>query len=132
MIVGIGNLGRALAAYGGFSARGFRIAALLDADPEKTGVKVGQLQVRPTSELPKVVVELHVAIGIIATPGHAAQGVADQLVEAGVHSILNFSPAVLNVPEGVAVRRVDLAVELQILGFYQHHRDEHPGAIAGL
>lgn len=131
VIVGIGNLGRALAAYGGFSARGFRIAALLDADPEKTGVKVGQLQVRATSELPKVVAELHVAIGIIATPGHAAQGVADQLVEAGVHSILNFSPSVLNVPEGVAVRRVDLAVELQILGFYQHHRDEHPGAIAG-
>ena len=131
VIVGIGNLGRALAAYGGFSARGFRIAALLDADPEKTGVKVGQLQVRATSELPKVVAELHVAIGIIATPGHAAQGVANQLVEAGVHSILNFSPSVLNVPEGVAVRRVDLAVELQILGFYQHHRDEHPGAIAG-
>ena len=131
VIVGIGNLGRALAAYGGFSARGFRIAALLDADPEKTGVLVGTLQVRPTSELPEVVAEHHVAIGIIATPGHAAQDVADRLVEAGVHSILTFSPAVLNVPDGVAVRRVDLAVELQILGFYQHHRDEHPGAIAG-
>jgi redox-sensing transcriptional repressor len=131
VIVGIGNLGRALAAYGGFSARGFRIAALLDADPKKHGERVGQLQVRPTSELPQVVAEQHVAIGIIATPGHAAQDVADQLVEAGVHSILNFSPSVLNVPDGVAVRRVDLAVELQILGFYQHHRDEHPGAIAG-
>jgi redox-sensing transcriptional repressor len=65
-----------------------------------------------------------VAIGIIATPGHAAQTVADQMVEAGIASILNFSPSVINVPETVAVRRVDLAVELQILSFYQHHRDD--------
>ena len=130
VIVGIGNLGRALAAYGGFSARGFRIAALLDADPAKAGMKVGALTVEPTSELGRVVKERHIAIGIVATPGHAAQDVADQLVEAGVRSILNFSPSMLTVPAGVAVRRVDLAVELQILGFYQHQRDGEEAAVA--
>jgi redox-sensing transcriptional repressor len=124
MIVGIGNLGRALATYSGFATRGFRIAALLDADPAKTGSVVGTLAVRPTSELGAIVEAEQVAIGIIATPGVAAQDVADQLVAAGVKSILNFSPAVLNVPEGVAVRGVDLAVELQVLSYYQHHRDD--------
>jgi redox-sensing transcriptional repressor len=124
MIVGIGNLGRALATYSGFATRGFRIAALLDADPSKVGSVVGTLAVRPTSELGQIVVAEQVAIGIIATPGVASQDVADQLVGAGVKSILNFSPAVLNVPEGVAVRGVDLAVELQVLSYYQHHRDD--------
>jgi redox-sensing transcriptional repressor len=124
VIVGIGNLGRALATYSGFATRGFRIAALLDADPTKAGSVVGSLAVRQTSELEAIVEDEQVAIGIIATPGVAAQDVADQLVAAGVKSILNFSPAVLSVPEGVAVRGVDLAVELQVLSYYQHHRDD--------
>ncbi len=124
VIVGIGNLGRALATYSGFATRGFRIAALLDADPTKAGSVVGTLAVRKTSELEAIVQAEKVAIGIIATPGAAAQDVADQLVAAGVKSILNFSPAVLNVPEGVAVRGVDLAVELQVLSYYQHHRGD--------
>ena len=122
--MGIGNLGRALATYSGFATRGFRIAALLDADPTKAGQLVGSLPVRPSSDLAAIVEAEHVAIGIIATPGLAAQDVADQLVAAGVRSILNFSPAVLNVPEGVAVRGVDLAVELQVLSYHQHHRDD--------
>ena len=124
VIVGIGNLGSALATYGGFSARGFRVAALLDADTAKVGTTVGGLTVRPTAELAEVVAAEAVAIGIIATPGQAAQDVADQLVAAGVRSILNFSPSVLSVPDDVGVRRVDLAVELQILSFYQQHRDD--------
>ncbi len=124
VIVGIGNLGSALATYGGFSARGFRIAALLDADAAKTGTQVGGLNIRPTSELMAIVAAESVAIGIIATPGHAAQDVAEQLVAAGVRSILNFSPAMLNVPDDVGVRRVDLAVELQILSFHHQHRDD--------
>lgn len=136
VIVGIGNLGQALASYGGFASRGFRIAALLDADPAKAGKVVAGLSIRPTADLADVVGEHGVAIGIIATPGHAAQGVADAMVAAGITSILNFSPALLTVPEGVAVRRVDLAVELQILSFYQHHRDDDAdsglaGAVAG-
>jgi redox-sensing transcriptional repressor len=121
VIVGIGNLGQALAAYSGFSARGFRIAALLDADPAKTG----------TDELAEIVAREQVAIGIIATPGHAAQAVADLLVTAGVRSILNFSPSVLTVPDSVAVRRVDLAVELQILSFYQHQRADRTASARG-
>ena len=124
VIVGIGNLGRALASYGGFSARGFRIAAVLDSDPRKTGEPVGDLQIRPTSDLAAVVHSEGVAIGIIATPGNSAQRVAGEMVGAGIRSILNFSPAVLVVPDDVAVRSVDLAVELQVLSYYQHHRDD--------
>jgi redox-sensing transcriptional repressor len=131
VIVGIGNLGQALAAYSGFSARGFRIAALLDADPAKTGTVVAGLAVRPTDELAEIVAREQVAIGIIATPGHAAQAVADLLVTAGVRSILNFSPSVLTVPDSVAVRRVDLAVELQILSFYQHQRADRTASARG-
>ena len=124
VIVGIGNLGRALAAYGGFSARGFRIAALLDADPAKAGEEVGGVAVRPTADLPGIVAEFASVIGVIATPGAAAQEVADQMVANGMTSILNFSPAVLTVPDDVTVRRVDLAVELQILSFHQQHRGD--------
>ncbi len=123
-IVGIGNLGHALANYRGFTARGFRVAALLDADPSKVGEVVGELAVRPLDELPQVVAERRVAIGIIATPAAAAQDVADRLVAAGIKSILNFAPAVLAVPEGVSLRKVDLSIELQILTFYHQRGDE--------
>jgi redox-sensing transcriptional repressor len=122
VIVGIGNLGHALANYRGFLARGFRIAALVDADPNKKGERIGDLAVRPLSELPKIVAEEGVAIGIIATPAAAAQEVADLLVEAGVTSILNFAPALINVPLDVSLRKVDLSIELQILSFYQQRR----------
>ncbi len=128
VIVGIGNLGRALASYSGFSDRGFRIVALLDADPAKAGSMVGPLPIRATSELREIVAREDVAIGIIATPGSAAQAVADQMVGAGIRSILNFSPGTLTVADDVAVRGVDLAVELQVLSYYQHHRDDsEPG-----
>jgi redox-sensing transcriptional repressor len=124
VIVGIGNLGRALASYGGFSARGFRIAALLDADASKVGQQFGDLTVRPTGDLLEVVQTEQTVIGVISTPGFAAQEVADLMVETGITSILNFSPAVLNVPDDIAVRRVDLALELQILSFHQQHRND--------
>ena len=122
VIVGIGNLGHALANYRGFSARGFRIAALVDADHAKVGEKVDGLEVRHIDELPEIAVEDQIAIGIIATPAASAQDVADRLVSAGVTSILNFAPAVVNVPRGVSLRKVDLSVELQILSFYQQRR----------
>ena len=119
VIVGIGNLGHALANYRNFGARGFRVVALLDADPAKLGERVGDLQVRPLGDLADVAREERVAIGIIATPAAVAQDVADRLVEAGVTSILNFAPTVLSVPEHVSLRKVDLSIELQILSFYQ-------------
>ena len=123
-IVGIGNLGHALANYRGFTARGFRVAALLDADPAKVGEVVGELEVRNLDDLPLVVADKGVAIGIIATPAAAAQDVANRLVAAGVKSILNFAPAVVAVPGGVSLRKVDLSIELQILTFYQQRGDD--------
>jgi len=122
VIVGVGNLGHALANYRGFGARGFRIVALVDADPAKVGERVGELKVEALEDLPGIVSEREIAIGIVATPAAAAQEVADQLVDAGVTSILNFAPAVVTVPAGVSLRKVDLATELQILRFYQQRR----------
>lgn len=125
-IVGIGNLGRALANYRGFGARGFRIVALLDADQELVGNAVGDLTIEPIGAIADIVSERKIAIGMIATPAPVAQEVADLLVDAGVRSILNFAPAVLTVPKTVSMRKVDLAIELQILSFYQLRRGAGP------
>jgi len=121
-LVGIGNLGHALAGYGGFASRGFRIAALLDADPRRVGERINGLAVRHIDDLDTVMIEHQINIAVIATPMHAAQSVADRLVAAGVTSILNFAPCVLTVPDGVDVRKVDLAIELQILSFHEHRK----------
>ena len=123
VIVGVGNLGHALANYRGFSARGFRIVALVDADRNRVGEKIGEITVRHIDELPEIGATEEIAIGIIATPAPAAQDVADKLVAAGVRSILNFAPAVITVPSEVSLRKVDLSIELQILAFYQQRRD---------
>jgi redox-sensing transcriptional repressor len=127
VIVGIGNLGRALANYRGFGARGFRVVALVDANADLLGKKVGDLAVEAVDDLDRIVSEREIAIGILATPAGVAQEVADRLVAAGVTSILNFAPAVISVPEGVSLRKVDLAIELQILSFHQMRK--HPGAL---
>lgn len=121
-IVGVGNLGNALANYGGLSDRGFRVLALVDSDPAKVGRKVGDLEVESLDDLGDIVRARGITIGIVATPATAAQAVADRLVEAGVQSILNFAPVIISVPDGISVRKVDLATELQILSFYQSHR----------
>jgi redox-sensing transcriptional repressor len=122
VIVGAGNLGRALANYGGFASRGFRIAALLDADPGVVGSQIARHTVRSAADLEAVVKEHTVSIGVIATPAASAQDVCDRLVAAGVTSILNFAPIVLSVPSGVDVRKVDLSIELQILAFHAQRR----------
>jgi redox-sensing transcriptional repressor len=122
MIAGIGNLGHALANYKGFSERGFRVVALVDADARKVGEMVGGIEVRPVEEMPRLVRRHDVAIGIISTPAAAAQEVADRMVSAGVRSILNFAPAVIAVPSEVSLRKVDLSIELQILGFYEQRK----------
>ena len=125
-IVGVGNLGHALANYRGFGARGYRVVALVDLDPEKVGQCVGDLVIEALDDLPTIARARAVAIGIIATPAHAAQEVADRLAQAGVTSILNFAPTVVTTPPGVSLRKVDLAIELQILSFYQERRDATP------
>lgn len=117
-VVGIGNLGHALANYGGFPGRGFPVEALFDVDSDLVGVDVGGLEVSPMDELGTVCAKRGIAIGVIATPPGAAQSVCDKLVAAGVRCILNFAPVVLQVPADVEVRKVDLAIELQILSFY--------------
>ena len=122
VIVGIGNLGHALANYKGFAERGFRVAALVDEDSAKVGERVGDLRIRHVDDLADLVSSHDIAIGVIATPAGAVQDVADRMVEAGIRSILNFAPAVLTVPPGVSVRKVDLAVELQILAFYEQRK----------
>ena len=122
VIVGAGNLGRALAHYGGFVTRGFQIEAVFDTDQSLIGSDIGGVVVRPSSELEAVVTSQNIAIGVIAVPAGAAQSVCDRLVAAGVTSILNFAPLVLNVPEGVDVRKVDLSIELQILAFHAQRR----------
>ncbi|HKE65960.1 MAG TPA: redox-sensing transcriptional repressor Rex [Micromonosporaceae bacterium] len=121
-LVGVGNLGHALANYGGFVSRGFRIAALFDADPARVGEPVNGLAVHHISELAEVVAAEHISIAVVATPVAAAQLVVDDLVACGVTSILNFAPCVLSVPDGVDVRKVDLAIELQILSFHEHRK----------
>jgi redox-sensing transcriptional repressor len=117
-IVGMGHLGRALAAYSGFAERGFRVIALLDRDPRVVGDVVSDQRVRPMADLPGLVADEGLAIGVIATPSEGAQQACDDLVAAGVRSVLNFAPAVLAVPQGVVVRKVDLSTELQILAFH--------------
>ncbi|HUR18753.1 MAG TPA: redox-sensing transcriptional repressor Rex [Acidimicrobiales bacterium] len=121
-IVGLGNLGRALANYRGFLARGFHVAALVDSDPAKVGTFIGDLEVGHVDEMAAIAAMHRVAIAIIATPAAAAQEVTDLLVDAGVGSILNFAPVVLNVPAHVSLRKVDLSIELQILSFYQQRQ----------
>jgi redox-sensing transcriptional repressor len=122
VIAGVGNLGHALANYKGFAERGFRVAALVDVDPATVGEVIGGIVVRHLDDLPELVRDQQIAIGVLATPAPAAQGVADRMVEAGIRSILNFAPAVIAVPPGVSVRKVDLAIELQILAFYEQRK----------
>jgi redox-sensing transcriptional repressor len=128
VIVGAGNLGHALVAYRGFASRGFEVVALLDSHPDVVGQRLGaagnEVVVRPIGELEVIVAAGRAHIGVIATPAEAAQDVCDRLVAAGVRSILNFAPVVLVVPEGVEVRKVDLAVELQILAFHEQRRSD--------
>ena len=119
-IAGVGNLGRALSNYAGFEDWGFDVVALFDSDPDKIGTDVAGMTIDSMDDLERVVKEREVAIGIVATPAGVAQEVADMFTGAGLRSILNFAPTVLQVPDEVAVRRVDLSTELQILTFYLH------------
>ena len=120
VLVGVGNLGRALAGYGGFAHRGLAIDALLDVDRSRVGEQISGLTVRHVDDLPEVVTGK--SIGVIAVPAEAAQEVCDALVAAGVTSILNFAPTVLSVPDHVDLRKVDLSIELQILSFHEHRK----------
>jgi redox-sensing transcriptional repressor len=124
VIVGAGNMGRALASYADLAPRGFRIVGVLDSDPAVVGTKVGpqRLRVQGSAHLEDVVAALRPDIAVIATPAGVAQQVCDRLVACGIGGILNFAPAVLAAPAGVEIRKVDLGLELQVLAFHEQQR----------
>jgi redox-sensing transcriptional repressor len=128
-IVGLGNLGRALANSPGFTSRGFRVAGLFDIEPSLIGSRIRALTVHHVDQFETVAAKDPPAVGVIATPAHSAQDVADRMVRAGVGAVLNFAPRVLTVPAHVLLRYVDLSIELQVMSFYLSHRDV-PGAAA--
>jgi redox-sensing transcriptional repressor len=121
VIVGAGNLGRALANYGGFVEWGFSVAAILDVDARKVGSRISNTTVEPMTDLETIVSDRGIEIGIIATPSTQAQSVGERLGAAGIRSILNFAPTVISV-DGVEIRRVDLSTELQILAYHLGER----------
>ncbi len=117
VIVGVGNLARALLRYRGFQEQGFRIVALIDADPGKIGHRVDGLEVQSPDKLAEVIATTGAALGLLTVPADAAQGVADALVAAGIRGVLNFAPTVLRLPPGVSLVSVDLTVQLEQLAF---------------
>ena len=116
-VVGAGNIGRAVTSYARLPRKGFEVVALLDNDPSLIGSEIAGLEVKPITDLRKLVRTLEIKIGMVAVPGSAAQDVADQLVDAGVLGILNFAPVRLQVGDSVAITSVDLTVSLEQLAF---------------
>ncbi len=117
ILVGAGNLGRALMSYKGFLRKGFQLSAVFDADAAKIGRRFGDLEIEPMENLPRIVGQLQIRMAIIAVTPEAAQGVLDFLIEAGIRGVLNFSPANLKSPSDIFVQSVDLAVQLEQLSF---------------
>lgn len=118
VLVGAGNLGRALVNYEGFQKMGLQITDVIDADLDKIGNNVGEITVRSTKDLAEIVKNKQVKIGIIAVPVNAAQEVTDLLIAAGIKSIWNFAPTRLVVPEGILVRNEDLSVGIVSLIYH--------------
>jgi redox-sensing transcriptional repressor len=121
-IVGYGRLGSALQSYTGFEERGMKVVAVFDTDPAKIGTTVDGVRVDSLDDLTEVAQREGVEIAVITVPAAHAQSVADQLIAAGVRSMMNFAPVRLHVPEGVEVRQVDLAGDLQVLSFHLNPR----------
>jgi redox-sensing transcriptional repressor len=116
-IIGIGNLGKALIGYKGFSQQGFLLVAAFDVDTSKVGTKVEDVPVYALDDLAKIVTEKGIRLGIITVPASAAQSVADKLVAAGVVGVVNFAPVTITLPEGISLVGVDLAIELEQITF---------------
>lgn len=118
LLVGAGNLGRALSSYTGFGRRGFRIVAAFDVDETKIGTTMGPVTVYHLTELAKVNAQLKAEVGVVAVPAAAAQGAVDALVAAGLRAILNFAPVTIRVHPEITVRNVDLTSQMEILSYY--------------
>jgi redox-sensing transcriptional repressor len=117
LLVGAGNLGRALLSYKGFNAKGFRLVAVFDNDPNKVGKKQGPFVIQPLSELDATIRKHNIRLAILAVPAETAQDVADTLIASGIRGLLNFAPVSLTVPPDIALNAVDLAVQLEQLSF---------------
>jgi redox-sensing transcriptional repressor len=117
-LVGVGDLGRAVAHYRGFSERGFNITCIFDNDPHKTGSTVGDLTIQPMTELRSTIQQRNIQIAMLAVPAAKAQEVAEQLIDIGILAILNYAPINLNVPEGVHVQHIDPVIHMQRMTFY--------------
>jgi redox-sensing transcriptional repressor len=117
LLVGAGNLGRALSAYKGFHAKGFQLVAVFDTDPSKVGRRLGPFTIQPLADMPAAAQKHNIKLAILAVPADSAQDVADQLVGAGVRGLLNFAPVSITVPQDVALSTVDVAVHLEQLSF---------------
>ncbi len=117
LLVGAGNLGRALLAYRGFDAKGFKLVAVFDNDSAKIGKKFGGFQIQPLSELTATIRDKSIKLAMLAVPADHAQEVADTLIASGIRGLLNFAPVSLNVPGEIALNSVDLAVSLEQLSF---------------
>lgn len=122
MLVGAGKLAGALVKFSGFGARGFDIVAVVDKDPAKIGKTWGALEIQDVARLEALVRSEQVDIAILVTPGDPAQGLVDRLVASGITAILSFAPVQLQVPEGVDVKNVNLAIELETLSYAIQHR----------
>jgi len=118
VLVGMGDMGHALARYQGFSDRGFRVALVFDNDPTKVGEQVGNFVIRDTNEMRKAIQESGIKVAMVCVPAAVAQTVTTQLVEAGVKAILNYAPISLNVPDGVRVQYLDPSIGLQRMTYY--------------
>jgi redox-sensing transcriptional repressor len=118
VIIGMGDVGHALARYQGFAARGFIIKTLFDSDPKKVGQKVGNFEILDISGMVDYIKQNKIKIAMLAVPATAAQEVADQLVKAGVRAILNYAPISLSVPKGVKVQHIDPVIHLQRMTYY--------------
>jgi redox-sensing transcriptional repressor len=118
VIVGMGDMGHALARYQGFKDRGFRVAMVFDNDPQKIGQRVGEFEILDAAKMVETIRQAGIVIAMLCVPASAAQEVTNQLVEAGIKAILNYAPISLNVPEGVHVQYIDPAVGLQRMAYY--------------
>jgi redox-sensing transcriptional repressor len=116
--VGAGDLGHAIAHYGGFQGRGFRVACVFDENPQKVGRRLGKFEICDTANLPEKLQDLRIEIAIVAVPASAAQAVVDELVQGGVRAILNYAPITVTVPPGVRVQYIDPVAHLQRMTYY--------------
>lgn len=128
LLVGAGNLGRALMAYKGFNAKGFRLTHVFDANPQVAGKRLGPFTIQPMGELAETIQKNNVRLAMIAIPADNAQAVVDQLVAAGIRGILNFAPTSVTVPPHIALNAVDLSVQLEQLSFQVNFGGQAPAA----